>query len=91
MNTDRTTKLLLTAIALALWGLLMRPSLTPIPARAAGGEGGQLVVVGEGQTAGVYLVTPTGTGLYRFNATDLSLKAHTAYDPRKNTFVKQTE
>jgi hypothetical protein len=33
---DRTTKFLLVAIALALWGLLLRPTITPIPAQAQG-------------------------------------------------------
>jgi hypothetical protein len=32
---DRTTKLLLTVIALALWGFLLRPAFTVAPARAA--------------------------------------------------------
>jgi hypothetical protein len=88
MNTDRTTKMLLAAVALALWGLLMRPTFTPIPAKAAGGEGGQLVVVGEGQTAGVYLLTPNGQNLYRFSPNDLSVIAHAHYDFPKDTFVK---
>lgn len=44
---DRTTKFLLVAIAVALWGLLLRPALTPIPAAAQNDarEGG-LVVAG---------------------------------------------
>jgi hypothetical protein len=33
---DRTTKLLLFCIALALWGLLMRPTFTPMPVKAEG-------------------------------------------------------
>jgi hypothetical protein len=49
MTTDRTTKLLLFCIALALWGLLMRPTFTPMPVKAEGSSSGQLVVVGEGQ------------------------------------------
>jgi hypothetical protein len=40
MMTDRTTKLVLISIALALWGLLLRPALTPIPAKAAVSDGG---------------------------------------------------
>ena len=34
MTTDRTTKTLLVLIAVALWGLLLRPLLTPAPAHA---------------------------------------------------------
>jgi hypothetical protein len=33
---DRPTRLLLTLIALALWGLLLRPLLAPTPGIAAG-------------------------------------------------------
>jgi len=87
---DRTTKLLLFCIALALWGLLMRPAFTPIPAKAEGSSGGQLVVVGEGQTARVFLVTPSGQGLYRFSPNDLSVIAHARYDGVKDTFVSHT-
>jgi hypothetical protein len=32
---DRTTKLLLSLIVLALWGLLLRPVFTPVPSQAA--------------------------------------------------------
>jgi hypothetical protein len=35
MQTDRTTKLLLFLIAAALWGLLLKPLLGPLPATAA--------------------------------------------------------
>src|SRR3712207_4651250 len=34
MTTDRTTKTLLVLIAIALWGILLRPLLTPTPAQA---------------------------------------------------------
>jgi hypothetical protein len=33
--SDRTTKFLLTLIAIALWGLLLRPAFTPAPTHAA--------------------------------------------------------
>ena len=84
--TDRTTKVLLFSIALALWGLLMRPAFTPIPAKAAGSDNGQLVVVGEGQAARVFLLTPGGR-LYRFSPDDLSVRAHAVFDPVKETYV----
>ena len=86
MMMDRTTKLLLAAIALALWGLLMRPALTPIPARAAGPDTGQLVVVGEGQMARVFLYTAGGS-IYRFSSNDLSVSAHAYYDGVKGKYV----
>ena len=84
--TDRTTKLLLFCIALALWGLLMRPTFTPIPAKAAGTDAGQLVVVGEGQAARVFLFGPGGR-LYRFSPEDLSVWAHAVFDAVKETYV----
>jgi hypothetical protein len=34
--TDRMTKMLLVLIAVALWGLLLRPLMTPLPAVAQG-------------------------------------------------------
>lgn len=33
---DRTTQVLLALIAIALWGLLLRPSFSPAPAEAQG-------------------------------------------------------
>jgi hypothetical protein len=86
MMADRTTKFLLFCIALALWGLLMGPTFTPIPAKAAGSDGGQLVVVGEGQAARVFLFTPGGR-LYRFSSNDLSVQAQAVFDPAKETYV----
>jgi hypothetical protein len=45
---DRTTKFLLVAVAVALWGLLLRPAFTPIPAQAQnGGSDSGLVVSGD--------------------------------------------
>ncbi len=35
MATDRTTKILLTMIAVALWGLLLKPLFAPTPSLAA--------------------------------------------------------
>jgi hypothetical protein len=86
MNTDRTTKLLLVAIALALWGLLLRPAFTPVTANAQGSGGGQLVAVGEGQNARVFLLDP-GNRLYRFSSNDLSVQARAIFDPAKETYV----
>jgi hypothetical protein len=86
VNTDRTTKLLLAAIALALWGLLMRPTFTPIPIRAAESGGEHLIVSGEGTATRVYLYGP-GARLFRFDADDLSVKARASFDVAKDTFV----
>jgi hypothetical protein len=87
--TDRTTKLLLISIALALWGLLLCPAFTPIPARAAGSDGGQLVVVGAGQNARVFLLD-AGNRVYRFSSNDLSVQARAVFDPAKETYVNHT-
>lgn len=38
---DRTSKVLLLAIAIALWGLLLRPLATPLPVQAQGEQRGQ--------------------------------------------------
>jgi hypothetical protein len=68
---NRSTQLLLFAIALALWGLLLRPVLAPAPARAQSSN-----LDGTVATNGV-VYTPTGIffspgdgNLYKF---DLSL------------------
>ena len=59
---DRTTKFLLVVIALALWGLLLKPAATPIIAQAQDG----------GSSLGGMVVTDrdvyvrTGTNIYRF-------------------------
>jgi len=86
MMTDRTTKLLLVCIALALWGLLMRPTFTPMSVKAEGSSSGQLAVVGEGQNARVFLLDP-GNRLYRFSSNDLSVQAREIFDPATQTSV----
>jgi hypothetical protein len=86
MNTDRTTKLLLAAIALALWGLLLRPAFTPIPTRAAEADSDHLVVTGEGQATRIYLYGP-GARVFRFDPNDLSVKASASFDVAKDTFA----
>jgi hypothetical protein len=61
---DRTTKFLLVVIALALWGLLLRPAATPIPTQAqdgGGGISGGMVVTNQD----VYM--RVGTFIYRFD------------------------
>lgn len=66
---DRTTKFLLLVIALALWGLLLRPTLTPIPAQAQGQDSGNYgLIVDSGD---VYLRVVNN--IYRFGR-DLQLK-----------------
>jgi hypothetical protein len=87
---DRTTRFLLFCIALALWGLLLRPAFTPIATKAAGSDGGQLIVVGEGQAARLFFLTPSGGKLYRFSPEDLSVRAYATFDPAKDTYVNHT-
>ena len=54
---DRTTKLLLFAIALALWGFLLRPAFSPNPAQAQSAETGA-------QGAGRMILTADSLYLY---------------------------
>ena len=54
---DRTTKLLLFAIALALWGVLLRPAFAPSPAQAQSTETGA-------QSAGRMILTADSLYLY---------------------------
>jgi hypothetical protein len=60
---DRTTKLLPVVIALALWGLRLRPGITPLPAQAQ--DGGVNTATGMVVTdRDVYI--RSGTSLFRF-------------------------
>jgi hypothetical protein len=45
-----------------------------------------LVVVGQGQTARVYLLS-FGGRLFRFDPTDLSVRAHAEYDTTRSTYA----
>lgn len=66
MQTDRTTKLLLFAIAAGLWTMILKPAFTPAPATAeAGLTKVQIVKVGNrdvSDTMGVPVVgAPSGS------------------------------
>src|SRR5690349_15250458 len=69
---DRTTKLLLGVIGLALWGLLLRPVITPLTTHAQDG----ILVAGSSVTNPVFppalVVNPANGGLY-LAATDGNL------------------
>lgn len=54
---DRTTKLLLFAIALALWGCLIRPAFAPNPAQAQSTDTSS-------QIAGRMILTPDALYIY---------------------------
>lgn len=55
MKTDTPTKLLLAALAGALWVIALRPVITPVNARAAVPNTGATLAIGERMT-GVYVV-----------------------------------
>lgn len=48
MTADRTTKTLMVLIAMALWGLLLRPVFAPTPAQAQGKGKVEYMVLAEG-------------------------------------------
>jgi hypothetical protein len=72
---DRTTKALLALIVLALWGLLLRPALTPVPTQAADDQPGQTMVV---TNNGVYVFTRSGH-VFLLDPFNLSVKARAIY------------
>jgi hypothetical protein len=78
---DRTTKMLLATIALALWGLLLRPVFTPVPihadtAPAAPNPNPVFTVTDKG----LYLYHSDGN-IYLFNPSNLALMSRAFYVP----------
>lgn len=71
--TDRTTRILLTLIAVALWGLLLRPVVSASPTLAAPQSSGcPALVVTQFRDGGDHNVYVVQDGrLYRFTANDL--------------------
>ena len=67
--TQRTTLALMLLLVIGVWGLLLRPAVTPLPVQAQGGgsNGSGLVST----SSGLYYYTPNGY-IYRFSA-DLTL------------------
>jgi hypothetical protein len=72
--TQRTTTLLLFLLVIGVWGLLLRPAVTPIPVHAQTGDVPTADRALLFTTNGVYLYAPTGN-VYRFGY-DLTLKDH---------------
>jgi hypothetical protein len=80
---DRTTKLLLFAIALALWGFLLRPAFTPGPAQAqaqssdaSAQSAGRMILTSDS----LYLYHEDGN-LYKFDRNlNLQLRALRQFD-----------
>src|ERR1041384_3555115 len=69
LMTQRITQILLLLLVIGVWGLLLRPAVTPLPVQAQdGGSNGSGLV---STSTGLYYHTPNGY-LYRFSA-DLTL------------------
>ena len=79
---DRTTKLLLFAIALALWGFLLRPVFAPNPAQAQSSDpafqgDGRMILAGDA----LYLYHADGN-VYKFDRNlNLQQRALRAFEP----------
>lgn len=84
MKTDTTTKLLLAALAGALWVIALRPVLTPVPAVAQGAsaesKGHSVGFSVSGDTSGVYIIDGVDRKIYRFK-TDLGKPTSTGTWP----------
>jgi hypothetical protein len=74
LMTQRTTWVLLVLLVIGVWGLLLRPAVTPVPVRAQNGDVTALDRAFIFTTNGVYLYAPSGN-VYRFGY-DLTLKDH---------------
>jgi hypothetical protein len=94
---DRTTKLLLALIVLALWGLLLRPALSPLATHAqdtivtqpfASQVVAPALTVNPGSNS-LYLASTDGS-VYLFDATTLQLRAR-AINTFHNESDKQAE
>lgn len=78
---DRTTKLLLFAIALALWGLLIRPTFAPNPALAQSTDTGIQSAGRMILTADALYVYHEDGNVYRFDRNlNLQLRALRQFD-----------
>ena len=81
MKTDITTKLLLAALAGALWVIALRPVVQPLPAQAQGepkdhGVGFSV----SGDASGLYIIDGVERKIYRFK-TDLGKPTSTGTWP----------
>jgi|SRR5437899_2747824 len=91
---DRTTKILLTLIVLGLWGLLLRPVFTPIPAGAQQANQLQLTapMLTLNPVSGVLYLAPPDGNVYLFDPNTLELRARAVYAPASiNPKTKQTK
>jgi hypothetical protein len=70
MKIDLTTKLLVGALTLGVWALLLKPAVTPEPARAAEPSVAPTPALALGND-GIYVAVPTGQSgtVYRFKGT----------------------
>jgi hypothetical protein len=68
--TQRTTQVLLLLLVLGVWGLLLRPTLTPEPVHAQSGASADRQLISTPN--GLYLVTAGGR-IFHFGA-DLTVK-----------------
>lgn len=83
MPTDRTTKMLLALIEMALWGLILRPALTPVPAQAQGAAAEQTpnlvgIPAPEVRPLGVAVYFASGPRVYRLDP--VTLKSQATFD-----------
>jgi hypothetical protein len=87
LMTQRTTMVLLLLLVSGVWGLLLRPAVTPIPIQAQnGGSSSGYGLIST--TTGLYLHSPKGY-IFHFGA-DLTLRdraAPTIADPNTPTYT----
>ena len=88
---DRTTKILLALLVLGVWGLLLRPALTPVPVHAQ--QASTLSFPGPMLTinpvSGVLYLAPSDGNVYLFDPNTLQLRARAVYVPP--TFDPKTD
>jgi hypothetical protein len=88
--TQRTTMVLLLLLVIGVWGLLLRPAVTPIPVQAQNGGGNNSSSGLVATPNGLFLYTPAGY-IYHF-APDLSVQDRAVppnIDPNSATYAVQ--
>jgi hypothetical protein len=88
MKTDTTTKLLLAALAGALWVIALRPALTPVPAVAQGQQPNQWATPALSLgNDGIYVAAPSGQSgqVFRFAGKLGEPQQIGSYGPRQAT------
>ena len=83
--TQRTTMVLLLLLVIGVWGLLLRPAVTPLPVQAQNGDGNSPVRGLISTNSGLYLYTPGGNIIHFTNSLIVLDRAFPGEDDQRRT------